>query len=71
MPVAALALPAWEPAGPFKGLGTQTKSLVFSAWNVVPDAIASLCSYEAERLAFTDSQVAMDSGRNYETVVPR
>ncbi|MDM4766655.1 helicase-related protein [Pelomonas sp. SE-A7] len=65
------SLPAWEPAGPFKGLGTQTKSLVFSAWNVVPDAIASLCSYEAERLAFTDSQVAMDSGRNYETVVPR
>lgn len=65
------SLPAWEPAGPFKGLGTQTKSLVFSAWNVVPDAIASLCSYEAEHLAFTNSQIAMDSGRNYETVVPR
>ena len=65
------SLPAWSPAGPFKGLGTETKSLVFSAWNVVPDAIAALCSYEAERLAFTHSQVAMDSGRNYETVVPR
>ena len=65
------SLPAWEPAGPFGGLGTQTKSLVFSAWNVFPDAIASLCSYEAERLAFADSQVAMDSGRNYETIVHR
>lgn len=65
------SLPAWEPAGPFKSIGSQTKSLVFSAWNVVPDAIASLCSYEAERLAFADSQVARESGRNYESVVPR
>jgi len=26
-----------------------TKSLVFSTWNVVPDVIASVCSYHAER----------------------
>ncbi len=43
------SLPSWQPAGPFAGITKATKSLVFSAWNVVPDAIAALCSYEAER----------------------
>ncbi len=43
------SLPSWQPAGPFVGIDKATKSLVFSAWNVVPDAIAALCSYEAER----------------------
>jgi hypothetical protein len=27
----------------------MTKALIFSAWKMVPDAIATLCSYEAER----------------------
>lgn len=43
------ALPYWQPQGAFAVLTTMTKSLVFSSWQVVPDAIASLCSYEAER----------------------
>jgi len=43
------SLPSWQPDGAFAGLESETKSLVFSAWNVVPDAIAALCSYEAER----------------------
>jgi hypothetical protein len=30
-------------------LNGMTKSLVFSTWNVVPDVIASVCSYHAER----------------------
>ena len=38
-----------KPEGAYADIGDITKYLVFSAWNVVPDAIASLCSYEAER----------------------
>jgi hypothetical protein len=45
------SLPYAAPGGPFAGLGDVTKALVFSAWNAVPDAIAALCSYEAERRA--------------------
>lgn len=43
------SMPYSRPAGPFAGIHEVTKRLVFSAWNVVPDAIAALCSYEAER----------------------
>ena len=32
-----------------KKLADMTKSLVFSTWNVVPDVIAAVCSYTAER----------------------
>lgn len=44
------SMPSWQPTGAFAEVGEATKALVFSAWNVVPDAIAALCSYEAERL---------------------
>jgi hypothetical protein len=44
------SLPYWQPAGPYAGQQSMTKALVFSAWQVVPDAIALFCSYEAERL---------------------
>ena len=43
------SMPYSKPAGPYADVNEVTKNLVFSAWNVVPDAIASLCSYEAER----------------------
>lgn len=43
------SLPYLRPAGAYAGGGPPTKALVFSAWHVVPDAIAALCSYEAER----------------------
>jgi hypothetical protein len=43
------SLPYVTPGGPYASVGSVTKSLVFSAWNAVPDAIAALCSYEAER----------------------
>jgi hypothetical protein len=43
------SMPYSTPDGPFADIGDVTKHLVFSAWNVVPDAIAALCSYEAER----------------------
>ena len=42
-------LPYWPLEGPFKGKETVTKTLLFSAWNVVPDVISAVLSYEAER----------------------
>ena len=41
----------YRPEGPFAAaeLATVTKRLVFSAWHMVPRAVASLVSYEAER----------------------
>ena len=43
------SLPYWQPEGAYADQASMTKALVFSSWQVVPDAIASLCSYEAER----------------------
>ena len=54
------SLAYWKPAGPYDGLGSITKHLIFSAWNVVPDALAGLLSYEAERRIVEDSGVRSD-----------
>ena len=43
------SMPYSEPEGVFRDIGSVTKSLVFSSWSLVPDAIATVCSYEAER----------------------
>jgi hypothetical protein len=43
------SLPYMKPGGAYGELAGMTKVLAFSSWNVVPDAIAALCSYEAER----------------------
>lgn len=43
------SLPYWQLGGAFADHRNMTKALVFSAWQVVPDAIAMFCSYEAER----------------------
>jgi hypothetical protein len=43
------SLPYYKSTGAFASVKSPTKSLVFSSWNVVPDAIASICSYESER----------------------
>ncbi len=44
------SLPYLEPGPPYAGdVEGSTKSLVFSSWVVVPDAIAAFCSYEADR----------------------
>ena len=40
----------WPLEGPFEGKEQATKRLLFSAWNVVPDVISAVLSYEAERL---------------------
>ena len=42
-------LPYWPLEGPFEGKELTTKRLLFSAWNVVPDAVSAILSYEAER----------------------
>ncbi|MDO8476156.1 MAG: DEAD/DEAH box helicase [Candidatus Rokubacteria bacterium] len=48
------ALPYYGLEGPFANAdhATFTKSLVFSAWQVVPKVVATLLSYEAERRLF-------------------
>jgi len=43
------SMPYSRPSGSFEGMEDATKSLVFSAWTAVPDAIAAVCSFEAER----------------------
>jgi hypothetical protein len=43
------SLPYLEPRGDYAEVGPVTKALVFSSWHVVPEAIAGLVSYEAER----------------------
>ncbi len=42
-------LPYWPLEGPFEGKEGTTKRLLFSAWNVVPDVVSAILSYEAER----------------------
>ena len=42
-------LPYWPLEGPFEGKRTFTKTLLFSAWNVVPEVVSAVLSYEAER----------------------
>ncbi|GJH14283.1 DEAD/DEAH box helicase [Caballeronia novacaledonica] len=39
----------WQAGGEYEGVGAVSKQLVFSAWNVVPDALAAILSFEAER----------------------
>jgi hypothetical protein len=54
------SLPYYHGRGPYADprLVSMTKRLVFSSWNVVPDAISILLSYEAERqmMMIRDSQ---------------
>lgn len=42
-------LPYWPLEGPFEGKQAFTKTLLFSAWNVVPEVVSAILSYEAER----------------------
>jgi hypothetical protein len=43
------SMPYTRPSGPYSAKEKATKALVFSAWTAVPDAIATICSFEAER----------------------
>jgi len=44
------SLPYLKPDGAYAQDIPATKALIFSSWQVVPDAIAAICSYESERL---------------------
>ena len=57
-------VPYWRLEGPFRGLENQTKALLFSAWNVVPDVVSGLLSYEAERRMVHGSH--FDPDQHYE-----
>ena len=56
-----LWVPASQPyyetnSGPYanREIRGVTKSLIFSSWQVVPKVISQLCSYEAERIIFSE-----------------
>lgn len=57
------SLPYWQPEGGFALVRQATKTLIFSGWNVVPDAIAAMLSYEVERLMVREAgrEVAYDN----------
>ena len=42
-------IPYWPLEGAYANATGATKSLMFSAWNVVPDVVSGVLSYEAER----------------------
>ena len=50
-------VPYWRLEGPFAGMQRATKTLLFSAWNVVPDVVSGILSYEAERRMVDGSRV--------------
>ena len=45
------SLPYWQGEGAYAEVSRFSKTLVFSSWNMVPDAVAGLLSYHAEQLA--------------------
>lgn len=49
------SLPYWRPAGAYAEVHGATKTLVFSGWHMVPDAIAAVLSYEVERRMVQES----------------
>ena len=59
-----------KPSGPYADVDSVTKSLIFSSWNVVPDAVATLCSYEAERRMVEQGNSDFLRSELYEKVKP-
>lgn len=51
------SMPYIKPNGAYRDKDSVTKALVFSSWNAVPDAVASICSYEAERKMISGTSV--------------
>jgi hypothetical protein len=62
------SMPYAVPGGAYRGKDKLTKALVFSSWSAVPDAIASICSYEAERNMVSGAPVS--HGELYEKIKP-
>ena len=67
------SMPYSEPEGYFRDVRDATKALVFSSWSLAPDAIAAICSYEAERRMverFGRQQRQLERGRLYDEIKP-
>jgi hypothetical protein len=67
------SMPYYLPGPPFDRPDAQTltKRLIFSAWNVVPRAIAGFVSYEAERRAHRAADAAAVNTRDSRTAHER
>jgi hypothetical protein len=50
------SLPYMQPGGVYAKNIPATKALIFSSWQVVPDAIAAVCSFESERLMLQEQK---------------
>lgn len=59
------SLPYYKPFGAYKKSGTYSKTLVFSSWTMVPRAIATLVSYESERLTIGKSLTTEEKPNKY------
>lgn len=59
------SLPYLEPGGPYaevaRSQGAITKRILFSSWTATPAAVATLLSYEADRLAALPGHAKFDS----------
>lgn len=60
----APSLPYYKSEGSFKDAVGNSKVLVFSKWRMVPRAIASIISYESERLSIGSHKLKI-SGKQY------
>jgi hypothetical protein len=54
------SIPYYELDGAFKDSWGYSKTLIFSSWKLVPRMVASLVSYEAERLSIGNSRSISD-----------
>lgn len=59
------SLPYYEPDGSFKDSTNNSKVLVFSKWRMVPRLIASIISYESERLSIGNTKLKVDGIKQY------
>lgn len=57
------SLPYIRPTGPYANTQAVTKALAFSSWAVVPDVIAALLSFDAERRMMGEAGAALGYAR--------
>lgn len=57
------SMPYYSPKGAFEGKDNFSKTLVFSAWKLVPKMIATLVSYDAEKYTIGKLRTLENTGR--------
>lgn len=65
------SLPYWQPTGSYRDALNVRKQLIFSAWNVVPDAVSSVLSYAIERSIVKQSGIQATYSRMPKRFAPR